>query len=91
MSPPEKAVTIVRHLSMDEQFRFDYEQSEKRRRDLMAFMDEATEKGIAKGKAEGKFEMANAMARNLLKAGVSPEVVADSSGLSINEILALKN
>ncbi|GHV52354.1 hypothetical protein FACS1894216_08320 [Synergistales bacterium] len=31
------------------------------------------------------------MARNLLKAGVSPDIIASSSGLSINEILALRD
>ncbi|GHV27223.1 hypothetical protein FACS1894167_01850 [Synergistales bacterium] len=97
----EKAVTIVRHLSMDEQFRFDYEQSEKRRRDLMAFMDEATEKGIAKGKAEGKAEgivegMAEgeakaktAIAKSMLAIGLSLDQITQTTGLTVSQIKTL--
>jgi predicted transposase/invertase (TIGR01784 family) len=72
---------------------------EKRERDALSVITNAERRGeargiakgeargIKKGIAEGKFDMA----RNLLKAGVSPEVIAGSSGLSINEILALRD
>ncbi|GHV57493.1 hypothetical protein FACS1894216_22040 [Synergistales bacterium] len=93
----EKAVTIVRHLSMDEQFRFDYEQSEKRRRDLMAFMDEATEKGIAKGKAEGIAEgkaegeakAKTAIAKSMLAIGLSLDQITQTTGLTASQIKTL--
>jgi predicted transposase/invertase (TIGR01784 family) len=42
-----------------------------------------------KGKAEGKLEGAKEMARRLLSAGVSVDVIADSSGLSVKEIQSL--
>ncbi|GHV52334.1 hypothetical protein FACS1894216_08290 [Synergistales bacterium] len=85
----EKAVTIVRHLSMDEQFRFDYEQSEKRRRDLMAFMDDATEKGIAKGKAEGEAKAKTAIAKSMLAIGLSLDQITQTTGLTASQIETL--
>ncbi|GHV53129.1 hypothetical protein FACS1894216_10520 [Synergistales bacterium] len=90
----DKAVTIVRRLSADEQFRFDYEQSEKRRRDLMAFMDEATRKGEAKGIAKGTakgivkgiVKGKAETAANLLRMGVDKNIIAQATGLSAEEI-----
>jgi predicted transposase/invertase (TIGR01784 family) len=44
-----------------------------------------TARGEEKGKQEGKIEMA----KNLLANGVSPEIIAKSSGLSVDDIHAL--
>ncbi|MGL9775150.1 hypothetical protein, partial [Wolbachia endosymbiont of Cimex lectularius] len=48
--------------------------------------DEGVEVGIEKGKTEGKIEVA----KNLLKAGVSVDLIAESTGLSKAEIVQLK-
>ncbi len=44
-------------------------------------------RGVAKGKAEGKEEMA----RNLLANGVSPDIIARSAGLPLEKIRSLMN
>jgi len=43
------------------------------------------EKGIEKGKAEGKAEMA----RNLLAIGISPDIIAQSAGLSVEQVRSM--
>jgi predicted transposase/invertase (TIGR01784 family) len=51
----------------------------------------AEEKGIEIGKAEGKAEEKIEIAKNLLKAGLEVNVIAVSTGLSIEEIGKLKD
>ncbi|WP_175937827.1 hypothetical protein [Wolbachia endosymbiont of Madathamugadia hiepei] len=48
--------------------------------------DEGVEVGIEKGKTEGKIEVV----KNLLKAGVSVDLIAESTGLPRAEIAQLK-
>ena len=48
--------------------------------------DEGVEVGIEKGKTEGKIEVA----KNLLKAGVFVDLIAESTGLPKAEIVQLK-
>ncbi|MGL9688286.1 MAG: hypothetical protein ACR5K6_00585 [Wolbachia sp.] len=48
--------------------------------------DEGVEVGIEKRKTEGKIEVA----KNLLKAGVSVDLIAESTGLPKAEIVQLK-
>jgi predicted transposase YdaD len=49
------------------------------------------ERGIALGKQEGKQEEKRETARNLLSMGLSLDQIANATGLSIEEIEALKN
>jgi predicted transposase/invertase (TIGR01784 family) len=53
--------------------------------------EEGIEKGIAKGRAEGREEGKEEMARNLLENGISPDLIARSSGLPMERIWALMN
>lgn len=44
-----------------------------------------------KGKEEGAYQKAIENARNFLKLGVSPEIVAQGTGLSMKEIQKIKD
>ena len=46
--------------------------------------------GRAEGKAEGKAEEKTAIARNMLTKGYDLKIVSELTGLSIDEVLALK-
>ncbi|MFP3015801.1 MAG: transposase, partial [Wolbachia sp.] len=67
-----------------------YEQEIKRILDEQAVLaqklDDATHKGRQEGRQEEKIEVA----KNSLKAGVSIDVIAEITGLSIDEILRLQ-
>ncbi|MGL9779920.1 MAG: Rpn family recombination-promoting nuclease/putative transposase, partial [Wolbachia sp.] len=58
-------------------------------------LDDATEKGILigheKGREEGEKQAKIAVAKNSLKAGVSIDVIAQITGLSLDEIKKLRN
>ncbi|MDR1260952.1 MAG: transposase, partial [Rickettsiales bacterium] len=53
-------------------------------------LDDATEKGIKIGKEKGREEGKIEVAKNLLKAGVSVDLIAESTGLPKAEIAQLK-
>jgi len=48
-------------------------------------------RGLAKGEAIGLEKKALVIARNLLKAGISTEVISRSTGLSVSEIKKIKS
>jgi predicted transposase/invertase (TIGR01784 family) len=50
-------------------------------------IERGIERGIEKGIEKGKLEMA----KNLLARGISPDIIAESSGLSQNDIQSLMN
>jgi hypothetical protein len=54
-------------------------------------MEKGLEKGMEKGLKKGKQEMAFEMAKNLLARGISPDIIAESSGLSRDDVCALMN
>ncbi len=56
----------------------------------MACREADREEAIAEGKAEGKKEAQNGIALNLLSLNVPLDVIAKSTGLSIEEIKSLK-
>jgi predicted transposase/invertase (TIGR01784 family) len=62
---------------------------------ILTYSEEAERRGIRKGRKEGKAEgIAEGkaeMARNLLKRGVAPDVVAESAGLPLEKIRILMN
>ena len=74
-----------------------YEQDEKYERDAQAIleaaedkgMEKGMEKGMAKGRALGKEEEKLSMAKTMLSKGLSAEVIADCTGLSIKTIKTL--
>ena len=65
----------------------DYEESLKNLRDLGNVLDTAKEEGRKEGEKRKSIEIA----RKLLGAGISDEVIAASTGLTINEIQNLKS
>ena len=64
----------------------DYEESLKNLRDLGNVLDTAKEEGLKEGEKRKSIEIA----RNLLGAGISDEVIAASTGLTLEEIRGLK-
>jgi predicted transposase/invertase (TIGR01784 family) len=77
-----ETVMVLKELSADERARLIFEAREKARRDEAARIYGATNKGMEKGRTEGKAEVA----KNLLALGVDVEVISKSSGLSVEEI-----
>ena len=54
-------------------------------------LEEGLEKGMEKGLAQGAREKARENASNLIKMNIlSPEQIAQATGLSLEEVLALK-
>ncbi|MCL2742818.1 MAG: Rpn family recombination-promoting nuclease/putative transposase [Planctomycetaceae bacterium] len=81
----EKVVAVVKQLSADEQARMEYDKHEMWRMDYAATMRNVARIGREEGKAEGKIETA----RNLKRLGVAVDVIAESVGLSVEEIKQL--
>ena len=79
--------------------RYSYEMSLKRFRDYHNVIDHSFVKGIEKGKIEGKIEgklegkqeSLEEVCEQMLLKGFSPEVISDLTGLSMNQILDIKN
>ncbi|MDE5065438.1 transposase, partial [Wolbachia endosymbiont of Drosophila seguyi] len=72
-----------------------YEQEIKRILDEQAVLaqklDDATAKGILIGHEKGRKEREIEVAKNLLKAGVSIDIIAQTTGLTANEIKDLSS
>jgi predicted transposase/invertase (TIGR01784 family) len=72
---------VLKKLSADEEVRLLYESREKAIRDEQARLYGATLKGEQRKAVE--------IAKNLLSDGISPEVVAKNTGLSIEDVRSL--
>jgi predicted transposase/invertase (TIGR01784 family) len=81
----KRAFEAIDQASWSEEELHTYERITKARLDNLAVEQQKIEDAEARGEARGKIEVA----RNLLKAGVSPEVISSSTGLSIEEIRKL--
>jgi predicted transposase/invertase (TIGR01784 family) len=98
----KKAMTTLEFLSQDREARLRYEERQKFLHDEASAMEWALDKGIEqgikqgieKGKqlglAEGEQKKALEVAKGLLKAGIAVEVIIKTTGLTKEEILALK-
>ena len=53
--------------------------------------EQLEQKGRLEGEQKGKEEMVREMARNLLKSGVSPDIIAQSASMPVEHILSLVN
>ena len=53
---------------------------------LQELMDRNYEQGLEKGRTEGELEAARRLARNFKNAGISAEIIAENTGLSLEEI-----
>ena len=69
----------------------DYEESLKNLRDLGNVLNMAKEEGRKEGREEGERKRSLEIARNLLQAGIAEDVIAATTGLSIEEIQNLKS
>jgi predicted transposase/invertase (TIGR01784 family) len=99
----KETYAVLKKLSADERVRLLCESREKAIWDEQARLygarkegiEEGIEKGFEKGREEGRGEgekkKAVEMAKNLLARGISPEIKAESSGLSQSDIQALMN
>ena len=90
----EKLEKIVDIASMSKGERMKYDEAIKVYRDNMAAMEFAKLKGLAegeaKGRAEGEKKERLRNAAGMIKNGIPEEVISDITGLSIEEIKALK-
>jgi predicted transposase/invertase (TIGR01784 family) len=92
-----KAVSMLLKLSEDDSVRYLEDMRQKARWREVAREEFVREEGLAAGKAEGraeglatgKVEAQVAIARNLRAAGLSPDVIAQSTGLSPEEVEGL--
>ena len=90
----ERALETAAIARMSREELWKYEASEKIYRDNYAVISTAWDKGHnigqaegrAEGKAEGRVEEKYAIARNLKKAGLAPTLIAETTGLSSEEI-----
>jgi len=85
-----KAATRVLKLSKDERARMLHEYEVKARRDELARLDDAIEKGLERGlergRTEGRKETSVEIARNMLERNMAVNDIADITGLSYDEI-----
>ena len=61
-----------------------------REKALQEGFEEGIEKGIVQGKKEGSYEKQKEIALNLLNSNIDINIISSSTGLSIDEIKALK-
>ena len=90
----EEALYIVdklERLNEDDKFRTDYNVELVRRKEINSARLDGYDDGYDVGKAEGLEEGKKTIAKNLLKKGVSLEIVSESTSLSIEELNKLNN
>jgi predicted transposase/invertase (TIGR01784 family) len=85
-----EALEELKVLSMDDEFRASYNAHIKAENDRRSREANAEARGIAIGEERGELKKAKEMALGLLQAGVGVDIIAQTSGLSIEEIESLK-
>jgi predicted transposase/invertase (TIGR01784 family) len=83
--PMTRALQELEVMSSDEATRMIYEYRIKMARDERARMHDATEEGLAKGMEKGKIEVAKALKIK----GIDVNIIAETTGLTIDEIIKL--
>ena len=98
----KKAYGVLKELSQDERTRLLFEEREKAKRDEIARLEGALDKGRAEGmakgivkgkiegRAEGKAEGIEIVAVNLLKMGMDIENIAEATKLSFDDVNKIK-
>ena len=86
----EEAYEMLKHMSVDEKKRLEYEAREKAIRDYHSQMQGMREEGFAEGKKAGEMRKATNIITNMLRKGKSPEEIADLTGEELEEILEIK-
>ncbi|WP_253302396.1 Rpn family recombination-promoting nuclease/putative transposase [Wolbachia endosymbiont of Psylliodes chrysocephala] len=87
----KKAYEELNRFNWSEKEFIAYEQEIKRILDEQAVLAQKLDDATEKGREEGKKQAKIAVAKNSLKAGVSIDVIAEITGLSIDEIQKLGN
>ncbi|MDR0616830.1 MAG: Rpn family recombination-promoting nuclease/putative transposase [Synergistaceae bacterium] len=87
----EEAYEVLKKLSESEEVRLLYESREKAIWDEQARLYGARKEGKEEGRKEGREEGKLEMAKNLLSRGVSPDIIAESSGLTPDAVQSLMN
>ena len=86
----EEAYEMLKHMSVDEKKRLEYEAREKAIRDYHSQMQGMREEGFAEGKEQGKkageMRKATNIITNMLRKGKSPEEIADLTGEELEEV-----
>jgi predicted transposase/invertase (TIGR01784 family) len=85
----KKAISVLEELNFSKKERDNYEAHLKWLRAEASGIKKAEEKKFAEGKAEGKVEERELIAKNLLSKGVDVGLISESTGLSISEIESL--
>ena len=87
----EEAYEMLKHMSVDEKKRLEYEAREKAVRDYHSQMQGMREEDFAEGKEQGKkarkMRKVTSIITNMLRKGKSPEEIADLTGEELEEIL----
>lgn len=86
----EQVVTKLKELSADEITKKEYEAHMRWQLSHDIELTEARKEGRAEGEAKGKEEEKKIIAIQLLENGIDVEIIAKSTGLSFNTIVALK-
>ena len=85
-----QAALKLREISADDKLRIQCEQREKAIRDYESSMIAASRRGMEEGMEKGMEKGILQTAINLWKAGADPSLISSCTGLSIDEIEALK-
>lgn len=87
----KKAISVLEVMNFSDEERDSYEDHLKWLMIEASTVKKAEEKAEARGKAEGKAEEKIKIAKNLLKSGLTTDLIAKSTGLSVKEIEELKS
>ena len=87
----KRAFEAIDQASWTEEELRTYERITKANLDNLAVEQQKIEDAEARGKAEGKAEEKEVIALNLLKQGLSDSLISSATGLSIDEIVKIKN
>ena len=77
-----------RHMTLQELMDRNYEQGLEKgiEQGLEKGIEQGLEQGLEQGRTEGELEAARRLARNFKNAGISAEIIAENTGLSLEEI-----
>ncbi|GFS39717.1 uncharacterized protein NPIL_334661 [Nephila pilipes] len=82
----KKAYEELNRFNWSEKEFIAYEQEIKRIRDERAVLEQKLDDATEKGRQEGRQEKRIEVVKNLLKAGVSIDIIAQTTGLTVNEV-----
>jgi predicted transposase/invertase (TIGR01784 family) len=85
-----RAYTALAEYNYTPEELLDYERYAMKHDEIITSLSDAEKKGRAEGRAEGRMEEKREMALGLLQAGIDVNIIAQTSGLSVEEIESLK-